>query len=87
LAIDSEIGYLTPMYALNADGVSLFASPYLSQRLDGNAGSVLPAADGAFSAADDASSTPLVTFRMSDFDIPGSTAMTSIGGSDLPLAL
>ena len=87
LAIDSEIGYLTPMYALNADGVSLFASPYLSQRLDGNAGSVLPAADGAFSAADDASSTPLVTFRMSDFDIPGSPVMTSIGGSDLPLAL
>ena len=86
LATDSEAGYLTPMYALNADGVSLFASPYLTQRLDGSTGSVLPA-DGTSPAADDASSAPLVTFRMSDFDIPATSATTSIGGNDLPLAL
>lgn len=86
LAIDSEVGYLTPMYALNADGVSLFASPYLSQRLDGSADAVLPATDSAYPAANDSSSAPLVTFRMSDFDTPTTpSAETSVG--DLPLLL
>lgn len=88
IEVDTEIGYLTPMYALNADGISLFASPYLTQRLDGNAGAVLPAADGgADPVADNSSSAPLVTFRMNDFNTNTPSATTEVGGSDLPLML
>ena len=92
LAIDSDIRYLTPMYALNADGVSLFASPYLSQRLDDSARTVSPAADST-NAATDGSSAPLLTFRMSDFEIPErsnlpeDSDLSSIGLGELPLLL
>lgn len=45
LAIDSDLRHFTPLFALDDDGVSLFASPYLTQRLNGEARAVLPASD------------------------------------------
>lgn len=47
LAIDSELSHLTPLFALDNSGVNLFASPYLTRRLDKGAGTVLPASDTA----------------------------------------
>lgn len=87
IAVDSEAGYLTPMYALNADGISLFASPYLTQRTDRNARAMLPAADGADQANGGNSSAPLVTFRMSDFDNPEAPSVSGSAGGALPLLL
>ncbi|GAB1716398.1 MAG: hypothetical protein NTAFB05_14400 [Nitrobacter sp.] len=87
LAIDSEAGYLTPMYALNANGISLFASPYLSQRHDRNVDAVLPAADGADAAEGGGSSAPLVTFRIRDIVEPKTPAVLGNAGSEHPLLL
>lgn len=44
-AIDSDLRHFTPLFALDDGGVSLFASPYLTQRLNGEARAVLPASD------------------------------------------
>lgn len=43
LARDSELAYFTPLFALDGGGVNLFATPYLSQRQDGEARTVAPA--------------------------------------------
>jgi predicted transglutaminase-like cysteine proteinase len=45
LSLDSELPHFTPLFALDAGGVNLFASPYLTQRLNREAGGVLPASD------------------------------------------
>ena len=43
---DSELRHFTPLYALNGGGVSLFATPYLTQRLNIDWSTVAPASDG-----------------------------------------
>lgn len=54
LTTDHELPHFTPLFALNEFGVSLFATPYLSQRLNIDWSIVAPAADGLNSAfADD----------------------------------
>jgi predicted transglutaminase-like cysteine proteinase len=85
LATDSEAGYLTPMYALNENGISLFASPYLTQH-DRSANTMLPA-DGAAPPRTGNSSTPLAAFRMSDFDRPETPTVSGDAGAGLPFLL
>lgn len=86
LATDGEAGYLTPMYALNANGISLFASPYLTQH-DRNANAVQPAADGADTSKAGNSAAPLAAFRMTDFDRPETTGVSGSAGAGLTLQL
>ncbi|MBB5055176.1 putative transglutaminase-like cysteine proteinase [Afipia massiliensis] len=45
LARDSELLHFTPLFVLDNSGVNLFASPYLSQRQDGEAKMVAPASE------------------------------------------
>jgi len=45
VATDNELLHFTPLFALDNGGVSLFASPYLTRRLNKEAGAVLPASD------------------------------------------
>lgn len=45
LALDNELLHFTPLFALNNDGVNLFASPYLTQRQNREARTVSPASD------------------------------------------
>jgi predicted transglutaminase-like cysteine proteinase len=87
LALDSEAGYLTPMYALNDNGISLFASPYLTQQLDRNGTAVLPAADGADAAEGGSSSAPLASFRIRDIVDPETPAASGSAGAEHPLLL
>jgi predicted transglutaminase-like cysteine proteinase len=84
LAIDREASYLTPMYALNSSGISLFASPYLTQRHDRGTTAVLPAADGVDAAKGDNSSGSLVTFRIRDLVDPEIPAASGNAGSEHP---
>jgi predicted transglutaminase-like cysteine proteinase len=85
LAADNEAGYLTPMYALNETGVSLFASPYLTQRDRNTSAAVLPSADGTDLPESDASPAPLAAFRMSDFDRPETQDVSGNTGAGQPL--
>jgi predicted transglutaminase-like cysteine proteinase len=87
LAMDSEAGYLTPMYALNGNGISLFASPYLTQQHGRKATAMLPAADGADAAEGGSSSEPLVTFRIRDIVDPEIPAASGSTGAEHPLLL
>lgn len=52
VATDNELLQFTPLFALDNGGVSLFASPYLTRRLNKEAGAVLPASDAV--GSDDA---------------------------------
>lgn len=45
LTQDRELAHFTPLFALDQSGVSLFASPYLSQRQGGEARTVSPASE------------------------------------------
>jgi predicted transglutaminase-like cysteine proteinase len=45
LALDSELLHFTPLFALDNDGVNLFASPYLTQRQNGEARMIAPASE------------------------------------------
>ena len=45
LAPDSELGHFKPLYALDSDGVNLFASPYLSQLKTFEANTASPASE------------------------------------------
>lgn len=45
LASDGELLHFTPLFALDSAGVNLFASPYLTQRMNREARTVLPASD------------------------------------------
>lgn len=86
LATDSEAGYLTPMYALNANGISLFASPYLTQH-DRSAKAMLPAADSADISKAGNPAAPLAAFRMTDFDRPEMPGVSGQAGAGLTLQL
>jgi len=77
-AIDSEFDYFTPLYALDASGVSLFAKPYLGQHIQKNGGPVAPAADGARSV--DRS-------YASEFDSAEMPALAGSGGVGLPILM
>ena len=72
LSNDSELGYFTPLYVLDAGGVSLFASPYLSQNLDKSGGAVAPAASGARPSDQPAD-------QASEFDSPDVSVAASSG--------
>lgn len=77
-ANDSEFGYFTPLYVLDAGGVSLFAKPYLSQQLQKDGRAVAPAADGIPSAAQP---------YASEFDSAELPAVAGSGGIGLPILM
>lgn len=77
-ANDSEFGFFTPLYALDASGVSLFAKPYLGQHMPKDGGRVAPAADGIPSA-----DRPYA----SEFDSAEMPALAGAGGVGLPILM
>jgi predicted transglutaminase-like cysteine proteinase len=77
-ANDSEFGYFTPLYVLDAGGVSLFAKPYLSQPLQKDGGPLAAAAAGIPSAAQ---------AYASEFDSAEMPVMAGSGGMDLPILM
>jgi predicted transglutaminase-like cysteine proteinase len=77
-ANDSEFGYFTPLYVLDAGGVSLFAKPYLGQQLKKDDGSVAPSAAGISSAPQ---------AYASEFDSAEMPAMAGSGGFGLPILM
>jgi predicted transglutaminase-like cysteine proteinase len=80
LARDNELTYFTPLYVLDAGGVSLFASPYLSQHLNKDGAAVAPAADGVV-----LSDQP--TEHASEFDSPDVTLARNASPIGLPLLM
>lgn len=85
LAMDSEISYLKPLYALDAHGVSLFASPYLSLRL-GGPDAVAPAAADGPSLSDFDTEPTMVAFRINDVLKSDTVAPAALGDAGfLPL--
>jgi predicted transglutaminase-like cysteine proteinase len=90
LTTDRELPHFTPLFALNGSGVSLFATPYLSQRLNIDWSVVAPAADGAKAALvnDDPFSTG-VSAKPSNgisYEIDALSGLAS-GGGTLPTLL
>jgi predicted transglutaminase-like cysteine proteinase len=77
-ADDSEFGFFTPLYVLDAGGVSLYAKPYLSQQLQKDAGPVAPAAHGTSSAGQP---------YASEFDSAELPVMAGAGGIDRPILM
>jgi predicted transglutaminase-like cysteine proteinase len=77
-ANDSEFDYFTPLYVLDAGGVSLFAKPYLSQQLEKDGQAMAPAADGLPSAGQP---------YASEFDSAELPAVAGGAGSNLPLLM
>jgi len=77
-AADTEFGQFTPLYVLDAAGVSLFASPYLSQSPEKQAAPIAPAADG-FVSAD--------RVYGSEFESAEMIPVAGLGGSKLPLLM
>lgn len=77
-ADDSEFNYLTPLYALDASGVSLFAKPYIGQQMQKDGGTVAPAADSIRSA--DRS-------YASEFDSAEMPSLAGSGGVGLPILM
>ena len=87
LAVDSEVLHFTPLYALDSAGVSLFASPYLTQRLNRAAKAVLPASDALSSdgAATGWSQEASATTDTGDGGM--SLAGSSSGAATLPILM
>jgi predicted transglutaminase-like cysteine proteinase len=88
LTTDHELPHFTPLFALNDFGVSLFATPYLSQRLNIDWSTVAPAADASNMSVDDPSGVSTATKPSSEMSrdlatLPG----LATGGGTLPTLL
>lgn len=85
LSADGDLPQFTPLVTLDSSGVSLFASPYLSQRMNTDAKAVAPAAADPWGMAlpgDAVVQDASVTVELGD--IPSSVAS---GAVNLPLLL
>jgi predicted transglutaminase-like cysteine proteinase len=88
LTTDNELPHFTPLYALNDTGVSLFATPYLAQRLNVDWSTVAPAAEGMNAVipfdvqTNDTDASPAPTTEFSN-DVEISRGL-SFGGGTLP---
>jgi len=57
---DGDEKHLAPLFAIDRDGVKLFAAPYVERMMDGKDGAVAPAADGAELGASGLSTRPVL---------------------------
>jgi len=83
---DSDLPQFSPLVALDSSGVSLFASPYLSQRMSGDGKTVAPAAADPWGMALPADATiqdTAVSLDLSDI----SSLVGASGAANLPLLL
>jgi predicted transglutaminase-like cysteine proteinase len=89
LTTDRELPHYTPLFALNESGVSLFATPYLSQRLNIDWSTVAPAADGSGGATINDPSGTNVAAEPSDRISRDIDTLPSLapGGGTLPTLL
>lgn len=85
LFADSDLSQFTPLVALDTSGVSLFASPYLTQRMNGDDKAVAPAAADALGAAipGEAAAQDITV----SFDLGTIPAAGISGAGSLPLLL
>ena len=86
LFADSDLPQFSPLVALDSSGVSLFASPYLSQRMNSDAKAVAPAAADPWGMAlpgEAVVADTAVSFDLSD--VPSSAGIS--GAANLPLLL
>jgi predicted transglutaminase-like cysteine proteinase len=57
---DGDEKHLAPLFAIDHDGVKLFAAPYVERMMDGKDGAIAPAADGAPVGASGLSTRPVL---------------------------
>jgi predicted transglutaminase-like cysteine proteinase len=84
LATDGDLSYFIPLYALHDGEVNLFASPYLTQRLNAEAKTVAPAAQA--SAGNDNTQLQEINFT-SEFDSSPTTIGVGSGAGNLPILM
>jgi hypothetical protein len=84
LATDGDLSYFIPLYALHDGEANLFASPYLTQRLNAEAKTVAPAAQA--SARIDNTQLQEVNFT-SEFDSSPTTIGIGSGTGNLPILM
>ena len=85
LAADSELPHFTPLYSLNEGGINLFASPYLSQRLNIDLNAIMPAADNI--VAEGAFSPPQRADEISEFTSRDASVDPFLSVESLPILL